>query len=605
MITPVFNHLSFLKNLTTQPGVYQMWGEGEEILYIGKAKNLKKRLSNYFQKKHEDLKTRVLIQQIKRIEIILTKNETEALLLENTLIKQHKPKYNVLLRDDKSYPYLFVSQHDFPRLDFHRGSQSMPGYYFGPYLSANAVRENLQLLQKIFKLRNCRDHFFSNRTRPCLQYQMKRCTAPCVAYISKKAYAQDVKNAILFLEGKTETLLKMLSKKMEEASSRLEFELAAYFRNQISALQKLQTQQDVINTKDKEMDVIVIAQIDFLVGVQVMIIRGGRLLGNKTYFPRVPEGTGLEEVIEAFLMQFYLNSQQHLVPPRIMINLDLPGRKELINIFSFQAKEKIRILQRAMGARARLIDIALRNLKQAITLELSDKTNFHHRFERLQRVLKLPNLPKKIACFDISHTQGEETVASYVVFTVEGAQKSEYRRLGIKGITPGDDYAAMRQVIEKRFTALSLDARPDMVLIDGGRGQLRQAERVFQELNIGEISLIGIAKGRERKPGKETLWLSGKPTPFIVEPTDLAFRMIQQVRDEAHRFALVSHRSRFEKKRRTSELERIAGLGPQRRRSLLNYFGGWQEIKRASIEEIKKVKGISRSLAEKIYNELR
>src|SRR3990167_1506221 len=277
MITPVFNHLSFLKNLT-------------------------KRLSNYFQKKHEDLKTRVLIQQIKRIEIILTKNETEALLLENTLIKQHKPKYNVLLRDDKSYPYLFVSQHDFPRLDFHRGSQSMPGYYFGPYLSANAVRENLQLLQKIFKLRNCRDHFFSNRTRPCLQYQMKRCTAPCVDYISKKAYAQDVKNAILFLEGKTETLLKMLSKKMEEASSRLEFELAAYFRNQISALQKLQTQQDVINTKDKNMDVIVIVQIDFFVGVQVMMIRGGRLLGNKTYFPRVPEGTGLEEVLEAFLM---------------------------------------------------------------------------------------------------------------------------------------------------------------------------------------------------------------------------------------------------------------------------------------------------------------
>lgn len=598
-----FDATVFLKNVTTQPGVYQMLGEKEDVLYVGKAKNLKKRLASYFQKNHDSVKTQLLVQKISRIEVIITKNETEALLLENSLIKQHMPRFNVLLRDDKSYPYLFISTYDpFPRLAFHRGAQKEKGRYFGPYPSSHAVRENLLLLQKIFKLRNCGNHFFANRTRPCLQHQIKRCTAPCVDYISQEAYAEDVKHALLFLEGKGEMILADLAKRMEQASENLEFELAARFRNQIASLRKLQEQQDVVNMRDKEMDVIVVAQLHTLIAVQVLMVRGGHLLGNKTYFPKVPANTAQDEVLEAFLAQYYLNAKERVIPSKIVINVPLKNQKELAEAFSSHAQHKVVITHAVKTGRARLLDIALRNVKQALSLQFADKTNLYQRFMQLQQVLHLIDMPKKIACFDISHMRGEETVASYVVFTQEGPLKNEYRRYKIEGITPGDDYAAMHQVLTRRFSHLSPELRPDVILIDGGLGQLHQAEKVLHALNINDIILIGVAKGKERKSGKETLWFSGKETPLELEPTSLAFHLIQQVRDESHRFAITGHRLRREKKRVTSELEHVPGVGPKRRRELLNYFGGWQEVKKASLEELMKVPGMSRKLAEKIFN---
>ncbi len=601
-MTTLFDSQAFLKQSPTQPGVYKMLGVEDEVLYVGKAKNLKKRLTSYFQKNHELVKTQLLVQKIQKIEVIITASETEALLLENNLIKRYKPRFNVIFRDDKSYPYLYIAtQQDFPRMEFHRGAQKAGGRHFGPYPSSHAVRENLQLLQKIFKLRDCRDHFFLNRTRPCLQYQIKRCTAPCVGYISQADYAEDVKNAILFLEGKSQAIIEKLINKMEEASQTLDFERAAKFRNQITSLRKLQEKQGVVNTHDKEMDVMVVVQQHALTGVQVLMIRGGLLIGNKTYFPRVPLTATLPDIAAAFLSQYYLNSPERKIPTKILINVAMKDRRELSNVFSLQAKQKISILHAARGERARFLEMALRNAKQSLSLQLADKSNNYQRFLQLQQALKLIDLPKKMACFDISHTLGEETVASYVVYTQEGAQKNEYRRYLIQDITPGDDYGAMKQAITRRFSQMLLENRPDVVLIDGGLGQLHQAEAVFRVLNIQGVLLLGVAKGKARKSGKETLWLSGQSEPVEVDPTSLAFHLIQHVRDEAHRFAITGHRLRREKKRVTSELEHIPGIGPKRRRDLLNYFGGWQEVKKASVEALMQVPGMSRALAEKIH----
>lgn len=602
-MTTSFDSQHFLKNLTTQAGVYQMLDEAKAVLYVGKAKNLKKRLSSYFQKRHDNIKTQLLVQKIHSIDITITHNETEALLLENSLIKKHLPRFNVIFRDDKSYPYLFISTRDlYPRLEFHRGARKQQGQYFGPYPSAYAVRENLRLLQKLFKLRNCNNHYFAMRSRPCMQYQIKRCTAPCVGYISSEDYATDVNNAILFLQGKAKSILDELAIKMEKASTELQFELAAHFRNQISRLRKLQEQQAVVDTRDKEMDVIVVSQAYSIFAVQVLMIRGGLVLGNKTYFPKVPANTTEVEVLEAFLSQYYLVASDRLIPAKIILNLPLQEQKELMTAFSQKAGYAVRIQHRVKAERSRLLMMAESNVKQALVMQLSDKSTHFQRFLQLQVALNLPETPKKLACFDISHTGGEETVASYVVFNQEGPLKAEYRRLIIKGITPGDDYAAMKQAVERRFERLIPEHRPDILLIDGGLGQLHQAEQVFSTLNIHDVILMGVAKGRERKSGKETLWLSGREAPLSIESTSPGFHLIQHVRDEAHRFAITGHRLRRDKKRKTSELEHIVGIGPKRRKALLNHFGGWQEIRNASIEDLAKAPGMSRSLAEKVYN---
>ncbi|MBI5447647.1 MAG: excinuclease ABC subunit UvrC [Gammaproteobacteria bacterium] len=591
---------AFLKNVTTQPGVYKMLGEGGEVLYVGKARNLKKRLNSYFHKSHEDIKTQALVKKIFQVEVMITKNETEALLLENNLIKQYKPRFNVLLRDDKSYPYLFLStQHPFPRLDFYRGAQKLPGRYFGPYPSTQAVRENLLLLQKIFKLRNCSHSFFENRSRPCLQYQIERCTGPCVGLISQDEYAIDVKHVLLFLEGKGQSILLDLVKRMEDASEKLDFEAAARFRNQLASLRKLQEQQHVMNVRDKNVDVVVVAQAHAEIALQVLMVRNNRVLGNKTYFPKTPADTGSEEVLEAFLNQHYVNLNGY-VPSVIIVNERLKNKKNIVEVLSDYAQHRVAISDKVRGGRASLLEIALRNVKQALTLQLADKNNAYQRFLSFQQALNLLDMPKKIACFDVSHTRGEETVASYVVFTQEGAAKSEYRRYNIEGVTPGDDYAAMHQVMMRRFGQMSPELRPDVVLIDGGLGQLHQAEKVCHTLNIHDVLLIGVAKGRERKSGKETLWLSGQDSPLELASTSLAFHLMQQVRDESHRFAITGHRMRREKKRLHSELEQIPGVGAKRRKALLNYFGGWQEVKKANREELLKVPGMSHALVEKI-----
>jgi len=597
---PEFDAKAFLKTLTSRPGVYRMFNAADEVIYVGKARNLAKRVGSYFVRNLSSPKTRSMVSQIANIDVTVTHTENEALILENNLIKELLPRYNVLLRDDKSYPYIFLSADEFPRLAYHRGPKRAKGKYFGPYPSAGAVRETLNLLQKLFRVRQCEDSFYSNRSRPCLQYQIKRCTAPCVGYVSEQVYDEDVRHAVMFLEGKDTQVIDELVVRMEQASAALEFEQAASFRDQIGSLRRVQEKQ-YVSGEGGDLDIIVSDVKNGIGCVQVFFIRGGHHLGNKSFFPKHTQESEPAEVLSAFLPQYYLGKP---VPNEVLVNHALEDKEWLESVLAEQAGRKVSISHKVRGGRARWLEMAETNLKEALLRQLASKSGMQQRYQALQEGLGLDELPQRLECFDISHTMGEATVASCVVFDQDGPRKSDYRRFNIEDITPGDDYAAMFQALTRRYTRLKKGEGklPDILFIDGGKGQLSQAREVMTELQVTEVILVGVAKGEGRKPGLETLFLSGQNQPIILPADSPALHLIQQIRDEAHRFAITGHRQRRDKARGKSPLEGIAGVGAKRRRDLLNQFGGWQEVARAGVNDIAKVKGISQELAQRIYD---
>jgi excinuclease ABC subunit C len=600
------NIKTFLANLSSRPGVYQMLGEKGEVIYVGKAKNLKKRVSSYFSGRAQDLKTVSLVKHIKDVIITVTNSENEAVLLECNLIKTHRPRYNILLRDDKSYPYILLTNHEYPRIDIYRGKRKKNGMYFGPYPSSLAVRETINLLQKLFKLRTCRDSYFNARARPCLLHQIDRCTAPCVDFISKEDYAQHVSLAIMFLQGKSNEVVAVLQDKMEAASVAMNFELAAQFRDQISRLRQIQEKQ-YVSSGSSEADVVGFAMQAGLVCIQLLTIRDGQILGSHTYFPSIPMDSSREEVLSAFISLHYLDdpSMAENIPRTIIVDGELPDAELLEVVLTSQAGHKIEIVFPSRGEKKKWIEMAASSAMESLSAHLLIKTNMRERVRALQEALQLTKLPKRIECFDISHSMGEAAVASCVVFNQDGPVKSDYRHFNISGITPGDDVAAMNQVILRRFRRLQRDAAvmPDVILIDGGKTQLAAAHEAIAELGIENILLAGVSKGPLRKPGFESIHIKGRP-PMHLPATSLALHLIQQIRDEAHRFAITGHRARRGKARRQSVLESIPGIGAKKRRELLRYFGGIQGIAYASLDEILKVPGISRSLAERIFESL-
>lgn len=596
----------FLQSLPNFPGVYQMLGEKGNVLYVGKARNLKKRLSSYFSSTPKDIKTHALLQHIKDIDITVTRSENEALLLECNLIKKHKPHYNVLFRDDKSYPYILITQnHPFPRIDFYRGNKKTNDLYFGPYPSAFAVRETIQIIQKLFHIRTCTDSFFKTRARPCLLYQIDRCTGPCVKLISEEQYNENIQLAILFLQGKNQIIIDELRKKMENASKQLNYELAGVYRDQISNLREIQDRQ-YASTITGEVDVIGYASNSGLACIQLLIIRHGRILGSRAYFPSIPAESSTEEIISSFIVQHYLGKTEQDIPKEIILDIELPDAHWIESALSEQSKHKVELSSRVRNERKKWLETAMTSAKQSIASQMMSKSNIQERLMALKSALHLGEAPSRMECFDISHTMGEETVASCVVFDRNGPLKSDYRRFNISGITPGDDIAAMKQVLSRRYKRAQSEPEkiPDIIFIDGGKPQLNAAINTIKELGMHEgVLIVGIAKGITRKPGYETLIFSDK-APMHLPPDSHALHLIQHIRDEAHRFAITGHRQRRDKKRHTSILESIPGVGAKRRRELLRYFGGIQAINHASLDEIAKVPGISRSLAERIFEAL-
>lgn len=603
-MTNSFDATTFLRGCTQRPGVYRMLDAAGTLLYIGKAKNLKNRLSSYFKSGQHSPKTAALVAKIAQIETIITTNETEALLLEQTLIKQWRPPYNILLRDDKSYPYVVLSEGDFPSLSIQRGIRKGQGRYFGPYPSTGAIRESLSLLQKAFQVRQCSESFYRNRSRPCLQYQIKRCKAPCVDLVSQQEYAEDVRLSVLFLEGRSDTLAQELGQRMERAAGELEFEQAAQYRDQISLLRRVQDQHSMEGGHGN-VDVIAVHSLPGGACVHVLTVRDGRVLGGKNYYPKIAIEQESADILNAFMGQYYLSGRQQELPDEIIVNQAHEDFATLTAAIEQLHTQHIPISFNVRGMRARWQRLAVTNAEHAIAARLASRSQVEERFNLLAEVLNQDEI-KRIECFDISHTQGEATVASCVVFDRAGARKTDYRRFNISGITPGDDYAAMQQALMRRFAKQGADSGqlPDLLLIDGGKGQLQMAREVFQELAIQGVTLIGVAKGVTRKAGMETLFLNDSHTLLELKEHSPALHLIQQVRDEAHRFAITGHRARRGKKRKTSTLEGIPGIGPKRRRELLNYFGGLQELSRASVDEIAKTPGISHSLAQTLYSAL-
>lgn len=596
------NIKAFLSNLPNQPGVYQMLGEKGEILYVGKARNLKKRVSNYFSNRSKDVKTQALMRWVKDVHITLTHSENDALLLESNLIKKHKPHYNVVFRDDKSYPFILITDEEYPLIDLHRGAKKIKGQYFGPYPSASAVRETIHIVQRLFGLRTCSNGFFKNRTRPCLQHQIGMCSAPCVKIISKEEYKKNVQHTILFLQGKSQLLIDELKKRMDYFANELNYESAAHIRDQILKLRKIQERQYISNDHG-DVDVIGFAASVGIVCLQLLIVRGGRVLGSRSYFPSDPAGSSAEEVITSFITQHYFNVDD--IPKEIILTQSLPEKDWLAAALTERSSRKVSLATEVRGERKKWLEMANNSAKQAISNYLLNKSNTKERFEALKLALNMESTPHRIECFDISHSMGEATVASCVVFNINGPVKSDYRRFNIKDITPGDDSAAMKQVLLRRFKKLQGEgtASPDILLIDGGKPQLTATQHALSSLGINDVLIIAISKGVTRKPGFETLYLPDKSI-LNLPPDSHALHLIQQIRDEAHRFAITAHRNRRDKKRRTSSLESIPGIGAKRRRELLNYFGGIQAVNRASLEELAKVPGISQALAERIYASL-
>jgi len=601
-----FDSKTFLKTVPHKPGVYRMMSEDEKILYVGKAKDLKNRVSSYFRGNLVNSRIYSMVKQIRDVQITITSTEAEALLLESNLIKKHRPRYNILLRDDKSYPYIYLSKHKFPRLTFHRGGRKGKGQYFGPYPSAGAVRETLGLLQKLFLVRQCEDSYFSNRSRPCLQYQIERCSAPCTAEISEQDYQQGMSHTVKFLQGKSQLVIDELVQQMDKASTDLEFERAAGYRDQIEKLRQV-SQQQSISGGSGDVDVIAMQYASDVASVQVLTIRKGNNLGNKNFFPKIPNFENSEsEIFSAFIAQYYFSRE---VPNEILISHELDDKDTLEEMLQLKAERKVTIAHRLRSDRSRWVDMAARNAQHALGTHLASKAGIQKRVQALQTELDLDYIPARMECYDISHTMGEATVASCVVFGLEGAIKSEYRRYNITDITGGDDYAAMKQVLQRRFRKAleSKDAKlPDILFIDGGKGQVTQAVDVLKELQITGVDIIGVTKGEGRRQDMDALTILSDEEGITKEKIYLpahssALHLIQQIRDEAHRFAITGHRARRQKARNTSPLEGIEGLGLKRRQSLLKQFGGIRAITRASVDELSKVNGISMALAEKIY----
>ncbi len=598
-----FDSASFLKTVPHKPGVYRMLSVDDKILYVGKAKDLKNRVSSYFRSNLVNSRIYSMVKQIRDVQITITNTEAEALLLESNLIKKHLPRYNILLRDDKSYPYIYLSKHQYPRLTFHRGAKKAKGQYFGPYPSAGAVREALGLLQKLFQVRQCENSYFSNRSRPCLQFQIQRCTAPCTQEISEQDYSLGVRHTVQFLQGKSKQVIDELVESMDVSTAKLAFEQSALYRDQIEKLRQV-SQQQSISGGQGDVDVIACQFASNVASVQVLTMRKGNNLGNKNFFPKVPafykdEEINESHVLTSFMAQYYLSRE---IPAEILMSHKPDGEETLEEMLTLKAERKVALSYRLRGDRSRWVDMALRNAQHALSTHLASKAGIQKRVLALQSELNLDYIPARMECFDISHTMGEATVASCVVFGLEGAIKSEYRRYNIEGIVGGDDYAAMNQVLRRRFKKVAEGEvkLPDILLIDGGKGQVTQAIEVLQDLQIIGVDIIGVTKGEGRRQDNDTLTI-GKQKIYLPAHSS-ALHLIQQIRDEAHRFAITGHRQRRQKARNTSPLEGIAGLGPKRRQSLLKQFGGIRAVTRASVDELSKVNGISAQLAEKIYD---
>lgn len=597
----MFDARPFLKNLPNLPGVYRMINASDDVIYVGKAKDLKKRVSSYFNKNIPSPRTRMMVAQIVKIETTVTHNEAEALLLENNLIKGLMPRYNILFRDDKSYPYITLTGDAFPRLAFHRGAQRKGSQYFGPFPNAVAVRESIQLLQKVFKLRTCENTVFSNRSRPCLQHQIARCTAPCVGLISEQDYRNDIHQAAMFLQGKTNEVLNALGEQMGIAAAKQEYELAAVFRDRMQALRQVQAKQFVSDFNVSDADVIACAELQGQHCINLVMIRGGRHLGDRSYMPKNSDGESLEASIEAFLAQHYMAQN---TPPLIVVGVKI-ATDVLEEVLSTQAGRKVKINTNPIGDKRVWLKMAQTNAELALSQRVATSANQEAKLTALREALNLPENIERIECFDISHTMGEATVGSCVVFDRGDMQNSEYRRYNVTGITPGDDYAAMRDVLTRRYrkVAAGEGARPDLIFIDGGKGQLGVAVEVMAEVGLEDILLVGIAKGEERKPGMETMIFADTGEMLNLEKDNKGLHLLQQIRDEAHRFAITGHRAKRAKARVHSSLEDIEGVGAKRRKALLTRFGGLEGVKNASIDELAQVEGISLSLAEKVYGE--
>jgi len=598
--SPQFDGKEFVRTLTTSPGVYRMFDAGGEPLYIGKAGSLKKRVGSYFLKPRMEPRIGAMVAQIARIDVTLTRTEGEALLLEAQLIKSLKPRYNILLRDDKSYPYIYLSGgEDFPRMAFHRGAKSGKGEYFGPYPSAWAVRESLDLMQKLFLVRQCEDSYFRNRSRPCLQYQIKRCSAPCVAMIAASEYQESVRHAAMFLKGKGSAVLAELGAAMERASVALEFEKAARLRDQIATLNRLQARSH-IQGASADLDALACRIDAGMACVSVLYFRNGVSLGSRDFFPRLGAEADESAVLASFVAQYYLDKP---VPRELLLSHPLEDSALLADALSTHANHPVDVKSNVRGDRARFLELAQKNAHAALAARLASNQTIRERFEALRDLLELGETPQRLECFDISHTLGEATVASCVVYGPDGAEKSAYRRFNIAGVEPGDDYGAMRQALERRYKRLQAGEGmlPDILLIDGGKGQVAQALEVLADLGISGLLVVGVAKGSERRAGHETLIRGDNGKELWPGPESAALHLIQSVRDEAHRFAITGHRKRREKAREKSRLEEIAGIGAKRRSALLKHFGGMAGVAAAGVEELAGVQGVSRDLAEKIY----
>ena len=586
----LFDTKSFVAGLPNLPGVYRMLGARGEALYVGKARDLKKRVGSYFHKQASSPRIQMMLSQVASIEVTASRSEGEALLLENNLIKSLAPRYNILFRDDKSYPYLTVTGHEFPRLGFHRGAKDRQNRYFGPFPHAYAVRESIQLLQRVFRLRTCEDTVFENRSRPCLLHQIHRCTAPCTGLISAGHYAEDVANAVLFLEGREDDVIRGLSDKMSAAADAQHYEKAAAYRDQVRALSRVQARQYVESNRGVDADVVACAIEGGIACVNLVMIRGGRHVGDRSFFPSNAEGATAGEVVAAFLEQHYLDQ-----PLPALVVTSEPVELENANV-----------VNPSHGERRVWLEMACKNAQLAIGQRVRDRATQEGRLQALREALGLPESVQRIECFDISHTMGEATVAACVVYDRQQMQKSEYRRFNIHDVTPGDDYAAMRQVLSRRYERVNAEAGkiPDLVLIDGGKGQVSAAKAAMVELGMNDIAVVGIAKGPERKPGLEELIIESEARTLQLPPSHPGLHLIQAIRDEAHRFAIVGHRARRGKARMRSMLNEIPGIGAKRRQALIEHFGGLRGVQAAAIDDIAKVEGISRPLAERIYRHL-
>lgn len=597
-----FDPKQFVAGLPSLPGVYRMLGSAGEVLYVGKARDLKKRVSSYFNKTLQSPRIGLMVAQIAAMETTVTRSEGEALLLENNLIKSLTPRYNILFRDDKSYPYLMITGHRFARIGFHRGGQEKKNRYFGPFPHSYAVRESIQLLQRVFRLRTCEDSVFENRSRPCLLHQIERCSAPCTGLIGEDAYAHDVRNAEMFLLGRENDVINTLTAKMNTASDALRFEEAAQYRDQVRALSTVQARQYVESAGSVDADVVACLSEGGVSCVNLVMIRAGRHVGDRSFFPQNADAATRGEVMLAFLTQHYLEQP---IPPLILTNAEHEG-EALEEALAEQAKRPIRLLAAPQGERRIWLEMAEKNALLALANRVRERGTQEGRMVALREALGLPDSAQRIECFDISHTMGEATVGSCVVYEGHDMLKSDYRRFNVRDITPGDDYAAMRQVLTRRYERISAEGgkMPDLILIDGGKGQVAQAREALVELGLNDLSIVGVAKGPERKPGLEELIVESEGKVVTLPPQHPGLHLIQQIRDEAHRFAIVGHRARRGKSRTTSELNEIPGIGDKRRRALLAHFGGFKGVQSAAIDDIMKVDGINRAIAQRIYRHL-